>query len=173
MSAVDNAKARAKSLVTKASEIVAEKVGDVMPTSSSVQAVTIGRPREQVVALFSDPGRLSVVLGDVADVESIGPDRLRFTFGSDTAWECVASVEDTAHIRFVDVHPDGRASIVLTFRDAPGGRGTEVIAHLSSPAPGVLTGALMFTVLYRARALLMTGEVPTLHRNPSARPSAR
>ncbi|MCW2552947.1 MAG: putative integral rane protein [Mycobacterium sp.] len=52
-------------------------------------------------------------------------------------------------------------------------RRTEVIARVSSPAPGALTGALTFKALYRARALLMTGEMPTIRYNPSARDSDR
>jgi hypothetical protein len=31
----------------------------------------------------------------------------------------------------------------------------------------------LFKALYRARAILMTGEVPTIKHNPSARASAR
>ncbi|KGI66193.1 hypothetical protein MJO55_00250 [Mycolicibacterium rufum] len=171
MSVVDSAKQHARNLVARATE----KVMDTAGTDSPVQAITIGRPRQEVVDLFTDPARLSVVFGDVADVESIGSDRLRFTFGSDpgAAWDCVVTVDDGSHLRFVDVHPDGEAEIALTFRDAPAGLGTEVIARLSTPGPGALTGALAFKVLYRARALLMTGEVPTIARNPSARASAR
>lgn len=170
MSVVDKAREQAKHLVAK----VADKVTEATTTDSPVQAVTIGKPRQEVVALFTDPERLSVVFGDVADVESIGADRLRFTFGSDDGpvWECVVSSDDD-QVRFVDVHPDGAAQVVLTLRDAPGERGTEVVARLSTPGPGALTGALTFKVLYRARALLLTGEVPTIAHNPSARPSAR
>ncbi|BBX67348.1 SRPBCC family protein [Mycolicibacterium psychrotolerans] len=169
MSVIDSARQHAKHLVAKA----AEKVTDHAGADSPVQAVTIGRPRPEVVALFTDPDRLSRVFGDVAAVESIGPDRQRWTFGSDTAWECVVGVDDDSHVRFVDARPDGTTSVALTFRDAPSDRGTEVIARLSTPGPGALTGALAFKVLYRARALLMTGEIPTIVRNPSARASAR
>jgi len=42
-----------------------------------------------------------------------------------------------------------------------------------SPLPGLLTGAIAFKLLYRMRALLQTGELPTLEHNPSARPGAR
>lgn len=169
MSVVDKAREQAKNLVTK----VTDKVAEAITTDSPVQAVTIGRPRAEVVAVFTDPDLLSVVFGDVADVQSVGADRLRFAFGTDgPTWECVVNGDDE-QIRFVDVHPDGTMQFQLMFRDAPGERGTEVIARLSSPGPGALTGALIFKVLYRARALVMTGEVPTIARNPSARSSAR
>ena len=118
-----------------------------------MQAITIAKPRNEVVGSFADADFLSQVFGDIADgadVASDGPDRLRWTFGS-----------------------DANAAVALDFRDAPQGRGTEVIATATSPAPGTLSGALTFKALYRARALLMTGEVPTIKFNSSARDSDR
>jgi hypothetical protein len=35
---------------------------------------------------------------------------------------------------------------------------------------GALAGALVVKTLYRTKALFETGEIPTLERNPSARP---
>ena len=154
-----------------------EKVTDAATTESRVQAVTIARPRHEVVEAFKDPNLLSQVFGDVAEVTSTGPDRLRwkFTFAGSEGpeWECIIAADDDTHLRFVDADPGGRPGIVLEFRDAPQERGTEVIARVSGPAPGALTGALTFKALYRTRALLMTGEVPTLEYNPSARDSDR
>ena len=76
-------------------------------------------------------------------------------------------------LRFIDVQPDSAAHVLLEFRDASRDRGTEIVARVSAPAPGLLTGPLTFKALYRARALLQTGEVPTLHHNSSARASDR
>jgi uncharacterized membrane protein len=171
---VDSAKERVQELIEKLTEKVADKLPDSVTAESRVQAVTIGRPRNEVIDAFCDAARLSVVLGDVAEVESIGPDRLRWTFaGADhPSWDCVVSLEGD-QVRFVDARPDGRSGLTLEFRDAPQDRGTEVVARVSAPAPGMLTGPMAFTALYRMRALLLTGEVPTLRENPSARPSAR
>jgi hypothetical protein len=149
MNVVDTAKAQVKQIV----EMVTDKVGDAAARDSKVQAITIGKPHNEVVQSFADAAFLSQVFGDIADgagVVSEGPDRLRWTFGS-----------------------DANAAVALEFRDAPQGRGTEVIAKATGPAPGMLTGALTFKALYRARALLMTGEVPTIEYNPSARDSDR
>ncbi|BBY26758.1 hypothetical protein [Mycolicibacterium sediminis] len=163
MNVLDTAKAQVKQLVEKVTERPA----------STTQAVTIGKPRDDVKSLLHDADRLSQVFGDVAEVRETGPDRLRWTFGDDgPTWDCIVSSEaDT--IRYVDVQADSSADIVVDLRDAPGGRGTEVIARISTPAPGVLTGVLLYKALYRARALLQTGEVPTLQCNPSARDSTR
>jgi uncharacterized membrane protein len=177
MSVVQRAKERVTEIVDKMSETVSEKVLNTVTTESRVQAVTISRPRGEVLALFQDANRLSEVFGDVADVSSTGPDHLRWKFTFDgrdgPEWECVVVAEGDTRLRFSDVDPDRRIGIVLEFRDAPQGRGTEVIARVSSPAPGALTGPLTFKALYRARALVTTGEVPTIEYNPSARHSDR
>lgn len=172
MNVVDAAKEKAKELVEK----VTEKVAEAATTDSRVQAITINRPREEVVALFGDPERLSIVFGDFARVTEAGPDRQRWTFDDDGGgpiWDCVVSRDSADRLRFVDVNPDRSTEIILDFADAPQDRGTEVVARVSAPAPGALTGVMTYKALYRARALLQTGEVPTIARNPSARDSSR
>ncbi|MDF2828292.1 MAG: hypothetical protein K0R01_1575 [Mycobacterium sp.] len=175
MNVVDNVKEQLKHVAEK----VAERVADAATTESRVQAVTIGRPRHQVMDFLRDPGHLSQIFGDIAVVEGAGVDRLRFEFAGDGSgdkageWNCVVSSEEGERLRFVDVNPESEMGIVLDFRDAPQHRGTEVIGRINAAAPGALTGPLLFKALYRARALLMTGELPTIKYNPSARPSDR
>jgi hypothetical protein len=171
---VDSTKEHVKQIVDKVAKKVAEKAPAGVGFDSGVQAVTIGRPRAEVMQFFTDASRLSEVFGDIAEVSSIGPDRMRWKFaGEGPEWECVVVTEDDARLRFVDVDPNASTGIVLELRDAPRDRGTEVIARVSSPAPGALSGVLTFKVLYRARALVTTGEVPTIRHNPSARASNR
>ncbi|KUI22703.1 hypothetical protein AU193_10355 [Mycobacterium sp. GA-1285] len=169
MNVVDTAKAQVKQVIGK----VTEKVTDAATTESHIQAITIGRPRREVIDLFRDPIGLSQVFGDIAEVHEAGHDRLRWTFADGPAWDCVVSLEDEARLRYVDVNPEKDTGVTLVFRDAPQDRGTEVIGKASAPAPGALTGPLLFKVLYRARALLQTAEVPTIKHNPSARDSQR
>ena len=172
MNVVDSAKAQVKQIVEKVTEKVAESVS----SDSKIQAITIDRPRNDVMQAFQDAEFLTQVFGDVADVHSAGAERLRWTFAGDgegPVWDCVIAADGDGQLRFVDVNPDRDAGIDLRFRDAPQNRGTEVIARVTSPAPGALTGALTFKALYRARALLLTGEVPTIKYNPSARDSDR
>jgi uncharacterized membrane protein len=168
MSVVETTKAHVKNVV----EMVTDVLGDPA-TDARTQAITVGVPRRDVIDLFQDANRLARAFGDVADVHRLSVDRLRWSFlldGYDGAdWDCVVIVEDDMRLRYVDVHPERDTGIVLDFRDAPQDRGTEVIAHVSTPAPGALTGAVVFKALYRARALLITGEVPTIDHNPSAR----
>ena len=176
MNVVDTAKAQVKQLAERITEKVTEKVTDAAATESRVQAITIARPRAEVIALFRDPVRLSQVFGDIAEVNEAGHDRMRWTFladGDGPAWDCVVSVEGGNRLRYVDVNPDKPAEIILDFADAPQDRGTEVVTRATAPLPGMLTGLLVYKALYRARALLQTGEVPTIKRNPGARDSPR
>ncbi|SEH48200.1 hypothetical protein SAMN04489835_0321 [Mycolicibacterium rutilum] len=170
MNVVDTALAQAKQVIGK----VTEKVTDAATAESHIQAITIGKPRREVIDLFRDPVGLSQVFGDIADVHEAGVDRLRWAFfGDGPAWDCVVSLEDESRLRYVDVDPEKDIGVTLLFRDAPQDRGTEVIGKASAPAPGALTGLVIYKALYRARALLQTGEVPTIKHNPSARDSQR
>lgn len=166
MNVIETAKERARE--------VAAKVLHQNESESRSQSITIAAPRRGIVELFQDAERLSVVFGDIADVEHLGPHRLRWTFtGAQRAvWECVVTADEN-RVEFTDVQPDSAARVVLELRDATPDRGTEIVARVSAPAPGLLTGPLTYKALYRARALLQTGEVPTLHHNPSARTSDR
>lgn len=163
MNVVDAAKEQVRHLAEKLTHA----------TEPATQALTVSRPRPDVVELFRDPVRLSQVFGDIAEVQAHGPDRQRWTFLDGPTWECVVTAEGDSRLRFTGVNAQDPVGLTLDFRDAPQDRGTEVIAHVSTPAPGVLTGALAFKALYRARALLLTGEIPTIKHNPSARHSDR
>lgn len=166
MNVIDTAKERARE--------VAAKVLHANETEPRSQSITIGAPRQGVVEFFQDAERLSVTFGDIAEVEHLGPHRLRWTFTGDeqSVWECVVTADEN-RVEFTDVQPDSAAHVLLELRDASRERGTEIVARVSAPAPGLLTGPLTFKALYRARALLQTGEVPTLHHNSSARASDR
>ncbi|WP_181697171.1 hypothetical protein [Nocardia sp. GTS18] len=146
----------------------------VAPTAgASVHAVTIARPRADVEQFWLDPANLSSALDGIAHVESTAPDRLTWSFVENTAaaaqWVS-RTVRAPGEIRFVGGRdPAGRSQIRLTFADAPGDLGTEVTIRVTSPLPKQLTGHAAFTALYRARAILQTGEAPTLTHNPSGR----
>ena len=84
-----------------------------------------------------------------------------------------AGCEDAWVLTSMLVPQTERLTFIVAFRPAPNHLGTELSLRLKTPAPDLLTGALAFKILYRCRALLQTGEVPTIRSNPSARPSAR
>ncbi|MGW6331752.1 hypothetical protein [Nocardia rhamnosiphila] len=136
------------------------------------RVLTIERPRAVVEDFWRNPDNLSRVFDGLAGVRSTAPDRYEWTVPPDGAdaitWESVLLTERDG-LQFVDAVDPERARIELEFTDAPRDRGTEVHMSATAPLPRQLTGAALFTVLYRARALMQTGEVPTLDRNPSGR----
>ncbi|MFE7744739.1 hypothetical protein [Nocardia sp. NPDC057455] len=164
--------------------LLSDLVGRLVESASSYsssQTVTIARPRAEVERFWRDAANLSEVLGDVAEVRSTEPSTYEWTLlaGTDgrTTWKTTLREED-GHFRFIGSDDEDSASaqgleVDLGFRDAPRDLGTEVTMRARTPLPDLLTGAAMFTALYRARARLQTGEMPTLAHNPSARSSAR
>jgi uncharacterized membrane protein len=147
-----------------------KKVVDAQPARATAQSVTIACPVERVAEFWGDPHQLSVVLGEIADVDVSGSDRYRWRMldHPDVAWESRV-IREPDGVRFVG----GGNELAVSYRPAPNDLGTEVTLRATTPVPGLLSGAAAFKVLYRIRALLQTGEVPTIRSNPSARASAR
>lgn len=168
MNVVVSAREQAKHLV--------EKVVHRSDNEPKVQAVTVAASRNDVAELFQDAERLSVVFGDVAQVDDTGFGKLAWRFhvvgGADVTWDCVVTSDDDG-VRYAEVSPGSAVGITLALRAAPADRGTEVVARANPAGPELLTGPALFKALYRARALLQTGEVPTIEYNPSARTSRR
>lgn len=149
---------------------VVNRVIDVAPRRSKAQTVTIACPVERIERFWRDPDQLSVVLGDIADIEADGRDGYRWRLSADpnVTWDSTL-IDEPDGIRFVG---NGN-QIVVNYRPAPRELGTEVTLCVKAPAPALLSGAAAYKVLYRLRALMQTGEVPTIQSNPSARDSAR
>lgn len=152
-------------------DTVVTKVMGAVSGYGHPQSVTIGRPREDVERLWRDPHQLSRVFGEVASVRSEDGHRFEWQLGphgSETATWTTTLSEGPGTLRFTGTESAG-AALQLNFRDAPRGLGTEVTLSVLAPISDVLTDTAAFAVLYRARALLQTGEIPTLAGNPSAR----
>jgi uncharacterized membrane protein len=171
MSLFDTAKERATSLAGSVVHKIAENAPDDPATG---QSVTINCTVVQAEELWRDAHRMSIVLGELGQVEVTQPDHYRWTLRAgptETTWESRVRSENGG-LRFVGTGDDAN-EIIVSYRPAPNHLGTEMSLRLKTPAPDLLTGAVAFKVLYRCRALLQTGEVPTIRSNPSARPSAR
>lgn len=174
-------------VVKKVGEVVADVVGDVVGHSSRsdrTQSVTISRPRDEVKQFWREPESLSAVFdraadvraGDVAGEYVWSPDGSPEDSSGDTEqWRATLHEEGDAFRFAVDDadSPTPTPGLVLTVRDAPRGLGTEVTLRAETALPEFLSSPASFAVLYRARALLQTGEVPTLRDNPSARGRGR
>lgn len=157
-------------------------VEKVVARASSVEkpvTLTIARPRGEVEELWRDAARLSQIMGTVADVSATASNRYQWTVhllgGHDVVWQSEL-IEITNGWRFVgagDGPAQGTTGVCVLFRDAPADLGTEVTLSLRLPAPDIVLRGAAFKALYRARALLQTGEVPTLTPTPAARPGNR
>jgi uncharacterized membrane protein len=175
MSILDEAKNRAVSLATGVANAVG---GKDAADAVNGQWVTVNCTVVEAEELWRDPNRMSVVLGELGEVTLSGPDAYRWTLHAgpvSTTWESRLHSEDGG-LRFVGTGSGSDTDaneILVSYRPAPNGLGTEMGLRTKTPAPDLLSGALAFKVLYRCRALLQTGEVPTIRNNPSARPSAR
>ncbi|BCN64244.1 hypothetical protein [Prescottella equi] len=164
-------------VVQKVGQVVGEAVGHVSK-SDATQSVTIARPRDEVTQFWRDPQSLSAVFDQAAEVRAgdVAGEYVWSPVGSpDDAESWRATLrEDEDGFRFTTTGGDATGptpGFVLGFRDAPHGLGTEVTLRARTPLPEFLSSLAAFAVLYRARALLQTGEVPTLRDNPSARRS--
>ncbi|WP_067857336.1 hypothetical protein [Nocardia shimofusensis] len=161
---------------------VKHRVNDVMGKvigaggeRTSTRSVTIAVPRDQVEDCWRDPVRLSRVLGDTGEIRPTA-DSIDWIFGHDdgprTTWQTTLTTEPNG-LRFSGDLAGAEAELRVEFAQAPKDLGTEVNVRMRSPLPGLLTGAMAFKLLYRMRALLQSGEFPTLEYNPSARSGAR
>lgn len=148
-------------------------------------AVTIGRPADELRALWREPATQAAIWSHFARVTARDDGTADWLAagpaGGEYRWR-VRMTDDPDGVRWstedgADVPNTG----VLTFRPAPGDRGTE--AHLDvrfDPPGGAIGEALsklfhiapreiVLTALYRFRALATTGEIPTTAPQPAAR----
>ena len=153
------------------------------------QTVTIARPVADVTAALRDPAVLSQALGETGRVSREADGGYRWTLGrhvgdgatgaaaqepgADVVWDTVL-VESPGALRWSAAGSrDDGPEVSFALREAPAALGTETTVRLALPAPGLAAGAAAYTLLYRLRALLQTGEVPTITPQPAARPSPR
>lgn len=169
----------AESVISAGTTVVEKTVPRASPGAKPV-TLTIARPRSEVEQVWRDAATLSRILGTVADVAVTAPNQYRWTVhvpgGDDVEWD-TQLIDTTEGLRFVGTGTrpagNGAPEVSVLFRDAPAGLGTEVTLSLQLPAPNVVLHRAAFKVLYRTRALLHTGELPTLTPTPAARPGDR
>ncbi|WP_380172402.1 hypothetical protein ACFEMC_00110 [Kineococcus sp. DHX-1] len=148
---------------------------------SSSQTLTLERPAESVLAALRDPAVLTRLLGDLGTVSANGS-RYAWTLGEETVETVLTETVDG--LRFARTDPDGVAEpeddteggadraveAWAEFTVTPTRDGTRSEVRARSQLPG---GAADFTFLYRLRALLQTGEIPTLGPQPTTREEDR
>jgi carbon monoxide dehydrogenase subunit G len=149
--------------------------------SGASQTLTVQRPTDQVFAALRDPAVLTRLLGDLGHVSAQGS-RYSWTLGEEGVSTVLA--ETTDGLRFARTGPDGVAEpeddteggaeravdLFAEFTVTPTRDGTGSEVRARSQLPG---GTADFTFLYRLRALLQTGEIPTLGPQPTTREEDR
>lgn len=179
MNFIDSARQAVQTLAEEATQRGKELLGEAASHSEPAGSVTVtvAAGQDAVRAVWRDSARLSQVFGDVASVGEIADARATFTVttpqGDITLNTTV--IDDADGIRFVDSSsssPDTEI-VVVRLTDAPNDLGTEVTLRLTLPAPDFAAKTAAFKILYRLRALVQTGEIPTLTPTPAARPGNR
>jgi len=149
-------------------------------------SVTIGRPAEELRALWLKPDTQSRIWAHFAEVtprdERTADWIAHGPTGGTYRWRTEVGESNANELRWSSLEGADVANVgTLAFRPAPGGRGTEL--HLDvrfDPPRGIVARAVskLFRIvpreivrkaLYQFRALAMTGEIPTTDPQPAAR----
>lgn len=150
------------------------------------ESITIDRPVADVFPLWSDPAQAARFMRDVERVDVLddqrsrwtvrGPGGVRLTFDSEiinvvdnelVAWRTLPGA-DVASAGSVRLRPRGDAAteLIVTLQyDPPGGKAGAAVAALLGRSPA----SRLRDDLRRLKALLETGEVPTVRRQPAGR----
>ena len=150
-------------------------------------SITIGRPRQVVYRFWRSISNLARVMENVEAIEETAPSRshwvVRGPAGRRLEWDAVIHNEAENEMiawRSLDGADMDHAGSVW-FKDAPGGRGTEVRVEMQYNPPAGVFGALVASMagkepsqqirkdLYRLKSLLETGEVITTEGQSSGR----
>ena len=151
----------------------------------ATQTLTIDASAEELFRFFREPASFQRVLRNLAEIQPLsdggahwkvpGPD------GQALEWDARLTEERPGELlRWTPAGGSGtRAELEVRLKPAPVGPGTAVTMRLAVEPPtagvpslamGAAAGAFVIKALYRTKALVETGEVPTLEKNPSARP---
>lgn len=140
---------------------------DGRPGDRVQQTLTMTAAAVEVLTALEDTATLSRLLGELGSVEPHDGGQ-RWTFAAGEGHD--ALVWHTALARRADGlryagTGSSSGSLDVTTSPAPRDHGLEVRLVLDLPLPRLAAGAAAFTLLYRLRALLVSGEVPTLRRH--------
>jgi uncharacterized membrane protein len=147
-------------------------------------SITINLPRDRVYGFWSDLRNLPRVMKHLVTVEPKGANRSRWVAagpaGSQVEWDAETINEVPGELIAWRSLPDSEVSTAgsVTFKDAPGGRGTEVHVQLQYLPPAGPAGALVAKLfgrdaqteieedLDRLKQYLETGEVASVFGQP-------
>ncbi|WP_432491058.1 hypothetical protein [Kineococcus gypseus] len=160
---------KARDAVVSAVGAAARKLPGRGPGAPAQQTLTVARPAGDVLAAWGDAQVVSRLLGEAGRAEADGA---RWTFTPAAGGPVDAELVPTGE--GLEFRRPGGGDVLLrvSTRPAPADLGTEVTCEVA-PELSAGLGAVPFTLLYRLRALLLTGEIPTLGPQPAAREEER
>ncbi len=150
------------------------------------RTVTINRPRQELYAFWRDFSNLAQIMENIESVTVLDEERshwvVRAPAGQTVEWDSVI-VEDIPG-ELISWQSDDDADITnsgrIDFRDAPGGRGTQVTATIAYDPPAGAVGKLVAKLfqrepkiqarrdLRRFKQFMETGEIATSRINADA-----
>ena len=151
------------------------------------RTVTIDRPRSELYSFWRDFKNLPQFMENIERIDVLGPDRTHWVVkapaGKTVEWDSVITEElpDERIAWSATEDSDIRHSGSVEFRDAQGGRGTEVSATIVYDPPGGSVGKVIAKLfqrepriqarqdLRRFKQLMETGEIAT-SQPPDAAP---
>ena len=159
---------------------------DAALDASARAAVTVGRPADELRALWLDPDTQSRIWRHFADVTPTGDRTADWVAegpaGAEYRWRTETAAGGGDEIRWSSLDGADVPNVgILGFRPAPGDRGTELHLEVRFDPPGGALGAavgklfhlvpteIVGQALYKFRALALTGEIPTTDPQPAAR----
>jgi uncharacterized membrane protein len=148
------------------------------------QTLTISAPADELFGFFRDATNFQRILRNVVEIQPAGERSVHWKVpgpdGHDLELDAELTEERSGELLRWTPGSDGgtAAELEVRLRPSPVGEGTAVTMRLglesadaaAATPQGALAGALVVKTLYRTKALFETGEVPTLEKNPSARP---
>ncbi len=152
-----------------------------------VATITVGRDAAQLYDLWLQPGTMNQILGHVAHIENQDDGAMHWRadlpLGRHLEWTTQISDKKPGERIAWESAPDAalQSHGEVRFRPAPGERGTEVHLHAHFAPPGGALGEAVAKfldlvpstaaakALRNFKALVETGEIPTLKDNVSAR----
>jgi uncharacterized membrane protein len=162
-----------------------------MPQEGVIErAVTVNAPRDELFRRWRDFTAAPTWMEIVESVEDLGGDRHRWTVraagGKRLTYETIVTEERSGEVLAWESAPGAkiRSTNRLEFRDAPGGRGTEIHAKMTYDPPLGPLGKLAAMAtqkapelqvrrdLRRFKQLVETGEIATTE-GPGAAPSSK
>jgi uncharacterized membrane protein len=155
------------------------------------EAITIARPRQEVYRFWRSLGNLPRFMKNLKSVIELDGNRSHWVAtapaGRTVKWDAIVHNEREGELiawRSLPGSDVDHAGSVW-FKDAPGGRGTEVCVELQYNPPAGALGAVFASLwgkepgqeiredLHRLKALLEAGEVITVEGQPSGRTASR